>query len=84
MGQAKLEELEEGQWYWHETSGLGRHAVQIAAMYVTDTGITVVTTDPIYERCGYPRGWVVELAPDPLGPDGQVRRAAARHEMGLD
>lgn len=67
---AKLEELSEGQWYWHEREGgLGRRALQIAALHVTDTDVTVETTDHIYDRESYPRGWVVELAPNPLGED---------------
>ncbi|MFC7344546.1 hypothetical protein [Saccharopolyspora griseoalba] len=72
MDTALLEGLGEGRWYWHERSEFGRRRVQIAAKYVTDTGVTIIATDDIVERASYPRGWVVELAPDPLGPDGQA------------
>lgn len=81
MATALLEELEEGQWYWHERSESGdRRRLQVAKLDVTETGVTVVTTDDRIERCSYPRGWVVELAPDPLGPDGQERRRRAVEE----
>ena len=63
-----VEELAEGQWFWHEpVPGLPRSwSLQVARKEISESSVRIVTTDDVREVVSYRRERRVRLAPDPL------------------